>query len=199
MPDDVGIALASAESGPCDEKAGDSELVAALKRRDQGAVIEAYRRYSNALYRYAYYQVGDAHQAEDIVSEVFLRMMDKIDSYSYQGVPFSAWLYRIAHNLSADYFRGLNRRNGVLVEMRHRTTAPDPAMIAESRLTIEHLQQALESLTEEQRRVVILKFVEDMDNRQVAVILGKSEGSIKSLQHRALGALRRLLARGEGR
>ncbi|MDA8189354.1 MAG: sigma-70 family RNA polymerase sigma factor [Dehalococcoidales bacterium] len=198
MPDIVGIALPPVDAEDRRDAGSDVELITGLKRHDENAVLEAYRRYSDAIYRYVYYQVGDVHLAEDIVSEVFLRMIEKIGSYSYQGVPFSAWLYRIAHNLIADHYRGLNKHNGILMNMKINATMPDPAHIAESRLTIEQLQEAMRCLTEEQRRVVLLKFVEDMDNRQVAEVLGKSEGAIKSLQHRALEALRRLLSRGEG-
>ncbi len=199
MPDDTAAALAMASTVQCGDTSGDLDLVTGLKRQDQEAVLQAYRKYADAIFRYAYYQVKDTHLAEDIVSEVFLRMLEKIGTYSYQGVPFSAWLYRIAHNLIVDHFRSQNKLNGTLDGLEIAATMGNPAAIAESRLTVEQLQRALGCLTEEQRRVVLLKFVEDMDNQQVAEVLGKSEGAIKSLQHRALDTLRRMLSKVEGR
>lgn len=196
MPDCGGAVPASTETAQGGNWVGDGELVAALQRHDQDAVLTVYRRYVDAIYRYAYYQVGDAAMAEDVVSEVFLRMLEKIESYRYQGIPLSAWLYRIAHNLITDHFRAMGKRDGGNDHDSIVAALPDPARVVETRLTVEQLRQALCSLTEEQRQVVLLKFVEDLDNRHVATILGKSEGAIKSLQHRALDALRRLLARG---
>jgi RNA polymerase sigma-70 factor (ECF subfamily) len=190
-----GEATTGVESLP--ENISDAELVAALKQRDERAVLQAYRKYSDAIYRYAYYQVGNAHLAEDVVADVFLRMIEKIDGYSYQGVPFSAWLYRIAHNLIADHFRLSGKMNSLLANPELHEKPDDPATVVETRMTVERLYDALSHLTEEQRQVIVLKFIEDYDNSQVAAILGKNEGAVKSLQHRALDALRRLLFSGE--
>lgn len=190
--------LAQSSMDQASDAAADVALISALKSHDQEAVILAYQKYADAIYRYSYYQVGDVHVAEDIVSEVFVRMIEKIHTFNYQGVPFSAWLYRIAHNLIADHFRGLQKRRGFVATEQLAAAFGDPAHITESRLSVEQLGKALAELTEEQRLVVILKFVEDLDNHQVAVILGKTEGAVKSLQHRALDALRRVLSRGAG-
>jgi len=170
-------------------------LVAALKAHDAAAIRQVYRLYADGVYRYALYQLGDRAAAEDVAGEVFLRLLTSIEHYEYRGVPLQAYLYRIARNLVVDQ----QRRRGRLAPLealpeKHALSA-NPAHLAEQRLSWRELQAALGQLTEEQRQVVLLKFVEDLDNRQVAAAIGKNEGAVKSLQHRALASLRRILER----
>ena len=122
-------------------------------------------------------------------------MMESIEKYSYRGAPISAWLYRIARNLVIDHQRRGNRLKP-LDEVEHtRHMSENPVELAEKRLDWEELRSALGELTDEQREVVVLKFVEDLQNQEVAAIVGKNEGSVKALQHRALRSLRRVLER----
>ena len=173
----------------------EAELIARLKAYDEAAIRQVYRLYSDGIYRYALYQSGDPSLAEDVAGEVFARMIESIRSYTYRGAPLSAWLYRIARNLVIDHRRRGTRLRPLEAADEARTPADDPVELAESRLTWEELRVVMSELTDEQRQVVVLKFVENLDNSEVAEIIGKSEGSVKSLQHRALRTLRRLLER----
>jgi RNA polymerase sigma-70 factor (ECF subfamily) len=137
-------------------------------------------------------------QAEDIASEVMLKVLEALPSYRFRGIPFSAWVFRIARNCLIDHHRRRKRRAEVGLDAA--AAAPDkhnPQALAEVAFSRDELRRALLYLTEEQRQVIILKFIHGLDNKSVAKILGRSEGAIKSLQHRALQALRRHLVRGE--
>ena len=171
----------------------EADLVERLKAYDEAAIRHVYRLYADAIYRYALYQSGDPILAEDVAGEVFVRMMESIESYTYRGAPLSAWLYRIAHNLVVDQQRR-GRRLKPLEQAGHvQSVSDNPLDLAEKRLGWEELCRALGELTDEQRAVIILKFMEDLQNHEVARIVGKNEGSVKSLQHRALRTLRRAL------
>jgi RNA polymerase sigma-70 factor, ECF subfamily len=171
----------------------EAALVARLKAYDESAIRQVYRMYADAIYRYALYQCGDPTQAEDIAGDVFVRMMDSIESYTYRGASISAWLYRIARNLVVDHHRR-NRRLQPLEPLEETFVASDnPAAAAEAQLTADEIRQLIGLLTEEQQQIILLKFVENLDNREISEIVGKTEGSVKSLQHRALRSLRRLM------
>jgi RNA polymerase sigma-70 factor, ECF subfamily len=170
-------------------------IVEGLKARDAATIRLVYQSHSDGIYRYALYQLGDQAAAEDVAGEVFLRLLSTIDRYEYRGVPLRAYLYRIARNLVVDQQRRGNRLSPLEEAPPRATLSANPALLAEQRLSWQDLQSALGELTEEQRQVVLLKFVEDLDNRHVADIIGKNEGSVKSLQHRALASLKRILER----
>ena len=159
---------------------------------DPGAFGEIYERYYNGVYKYIYYRVGEQVLAEDLTMEVFVKAMEAIDGFTFRGAPFSAWLYRIASNLVIDHFR---RQPAVSVSLEERLVAvAEPARHhMETEFTHQALRRALGELTDEQQQVIILKFVDGLSNIEVAQVLGKSEGAIKSLQHRALSALGRVL------
>jgi RNA polymerase sigma-70 factor (ECF subfamily) len=169
------------------------ELIARLKAYDDAAIRQVYRMYSDGVFRYALYQLADRAAAEDVAAEVFLRMLNTIERYEYRGVPLQAYLYRIARNLSVDHQRRSGRFSELEAAPAHKSMSANPATLAEQNLSWQDLRQAMGVLTEEQRQVILLKFVEGMDNKQVADVIGKNEGSVKSLQHRALAALRRTL------
>ena len=173
----------------------EAELIARLKAYDEAAIRQVYRLHADGIYRYALYQSGDPSLAEDVAGEVFARMIESIGSYTYRGAPFSAWLYRVARNLVIDHQRRGARLKPLEAADEARTLADNPVELAERQLTWEELRIAMSELTDEQRQVVVLKFIENLDNAEVAEIIGKSEGSVKSLQHRALRTLRRLLER----
>lgn len=177
----------------------EAELVARLKRYDESAIRQVYRLHADGIYRFALYQLGDTALAEDITGEVFTRMMEAIGGYTYRGTPITAWLYRIARNLIVDHQRRGNRIRPLEDADPDLVVSDNPVDLAERRLTWDELSAMLNRLTEEQRQVVILKFIENLDNREIAEIVGKTEGSVKALQHRALRSLRRLLERGGAR
>jgi RNA polymerase sigma-70 factor (ECF subfamily) len=173
----------------------EAELIARLKAYDEAAIRQVYRLHADGIYRYALYQSGDPSLAEDVAGEVFVRMMESIGSYTYRGSPIAAWLYRIARNLVIDHQRRGARLKPLDFAEESSAAAEDPLELAERQLTWEALRAVMGELTDEQRQVIVLKFVENLDNAEVAEIVGKSQGSVKSLQHRALRSLRRLLER----
>jgi RNA polymerase sigma-70 factor, ECF subfamily len=171
----------------------EAELVERLKACDEGAVRQVYRLHADAIYRYALYQSGNFSLAEDVAGEVFVRMMESIGSYEYRGSPISAWLYRIARNLIIDHQRRGGRFKPLEEGYDLTLISDNPIELAERQLSWAELREALAELTDDQRQVIILKFIENLENREVAEVIGKSEGSVKSLQHRALRSLRRVL------
>jgi len=172
---------------------GERELVAALKRFEVGAIRDVYRMHADGIYRYALVQLGDHAAAEDVAGEVFLRLLNSIERYEYRGVPLRAYLYRIAHNLIVDLQRRRGRSAPLEALPEEARVSANPALLAEERLGWQDLARAIAELTDDQRQVILLRFVEDLDSRQVAEVIGKNEGSVKSLQHRALASLRRIL------
>ncbi len=170
---------------------------AAIVRRAQAgeraAFARLYDRYQPAVFTYLFYRLGDQASAEEMTSEVFVRMVEKIDSYIPNGRPLLAWLYTIARNLRADHFRQNGQATLLPLDERLPSEGEDPSRAVEGSLANECLQKAIRFLTEEQRQVVIAKFIEGRSNAEVAKLLDKPEGAIKSLQHRALAALRRVL------
>jgi RNA polymerase sigma-70 factor (ECF subfamily) len=124
---------------------------------------------------------------------VFVRVVEKIHGFVYRDRPLLTWLYTIARNLVIDYRRRASRVALLPLDERLVAAKGDPEQAAERALTRQRLAAALEQLTEDQRRVILLRFVEGMDNRETARILGKSVGAVKALQHRALAALQRVL------
>jgi len=172
-------------------------LIERAKRYDQKAISELYKRHVQSIYRYIYYRVGDVNVAEDLTADVFLRALEGLEGFTYRGIPFSAWLHRIAHARVTDYFRQQARRELLPLDERLVATEKGLQAMLEARLDHEELQSAIAQLTTDQQQVIILKFVEGLSNAEVARILGKSEGAVKSLQHRALNSLQRIMGREE--
>lgn len=169
------------------------ELVRRAQSYDESAVRSLYETYYPKIYNYSFMQLGDVHAAEDLASDVMLKMIESIHSYKFRGLPFGAWVFRIARNRLIDLHRRRKRRGEVDLSETLSTALANPQALAERALERGQLQVALKHLTDEQRQVIVLKFIEGFDNRSVGKIMGRSEGAIKSLQHRALGALRRIL------
>jgi RNA polymerase sigma-70 factor (ECF subfamily) len=144
------------------------------------------------IYRYTYGRVGNAEVAEDLTAQVFLKALEGLSSYRPTGAPFRAWLYRIAHARTVDYYRQKQRRQEVmLVEtLVAREPSPDEVTIARSEWGM--VVELLAELTDDQRDVILLRFIEEMSLAEVAEALDKSVGAVKALQHRALAALARL-------
>ena len=177
------------------EPESDLELVKRVKK-DPSAFGAVYERYVTRIYNYVYYRVGNHHDAEDLTSRVFHRALTHIKDYADRGVPFSAWLYRIAHNLVANWHRDRTRRQDLALE--DVTLVGDvvemPEWVAENQEERRWLLAAIRRLPEERQELLILKFVEQLSNAEVGQIMGRTEGAIKSLYHRTLLALRDELA-----
>lgn len=154
---------------------------------DRTAFGEIYTLYLDAIYRYIYYRVGDTHDAEDLTEQVFLKAWKSIKTYKDQGIKFSSWLYRIAHNIVIDF---------------HRKCAADARLEEDCKMEDEMqgqqfkqkqdleeasaLSQAIARLTDEQQQIILLRFIEGLSHAEAAQIMNKSEGACRMLQNRAL-------------
>lgn len=174
-------------------------LVERAVRADADAFGRLYDIYVDQVYRFALFRLGNCHDAEDVAEQTFVKAFEAIGRYRWRNVPFSAWLFRIARNLVTDEFRKRGRTSEVdLSEVAPVLMAPGGTHEqVEERLWAVRLHAALEDLTEDQRTVVLLKFFGGLSNLEVAKVIRKNEGSVKSLQHRALAALGRLLEEDE--
>ncbi len=168
-------------------------LIRRAREYDPQALALLYRHHVGAIYRYIHLRVGREDLAEDLTADVFLKMLEGIESFGYRGVPFAAWLFRIAHDRVVDYFRRQARKETVSLSERLSAPGEGPAAMTEAALARERLRQAFGRLTEGQQQVIVLKFGEGLTNAEVGRLLEKSEGAVKSLQHRALVSLRRFL------
>jgi RNA polymerase sigma-70 factor (ECF subfamily) len=177
----------------------EATLIRRAKQDDRAAFAEIYDRHYAAIYRYIFYRVPTETIAEDLASEVFVRLVEKIEGFTYRGHPLRAWLYTIARNLVHDHHRRSGRTDHVPLDERLALAAgtPDPESVADSALNQERLAEALDCLTEDQRQVVILRFLEGLDCKTVAQVVDKSYGAVKALQHRGLAALRRVFESGQ--
>jgi RNA polymerase sigma-70 factor (ECF subfamily) len=172
----------------------ESRLIKKAKTYDTEALSELYRRHADAIFRYVYYRVGDRVAAEDLVSDVFVRMLEGLPSYQDTGRPFEAWLYRIAHARVVDHYRKERSRRGAPVdEGLVASEEQDPHRLVAHRDDARRIWEALVDLTDDQQQVISLRFIAGYSTAEVAELLGKTEGAVKALQHRALASLRRLL------
>jgi len=172
----------------------EESLVQRAKQRDPEAFAQLYEAYFDKIYRYMALKIGNETEAEDMTQQVFLKALQSISSFKWRGIPFSAWLFRIAHNQVVDYLRRKTKRVTVPIEDIPVIASDDnPQLMAERRSDIERLVSATGQLTEAQREVVSLRFAGELSVAEVAKIMGKSQGAVKALQHSAILALRRAL------
>lgn len=175
-----------------DVSAQDAELVRSAAAGDAAAFGVLYDRYFAPVYRYAFLRVRDRMEAEDVTSETFIRALRSLHRYEPRA-PFAAWLIRIARNLVIDRARGGMRR-----EANERAAATpgsvDPEREAIARIEGDELRRALSTLSDLQRDVLILRFFMDMTTEEVCTVVGKGPSTVRGIQHRAIGALRRTMA-----
>jgi RNA polymerase sigma-70 factor (ECF subfamily) len=175
----------------------DEAAVADLVRRAQGgeerAFGEIYEAYFDRVYRYVIYRIQNAADAEDLAEDVFLRMLESIQSFKWRDVPFAAWIMRIAHNRVVDYWRRDRHRSGIPID-----DAPplpsrddDPHRRIELVSDVQELQQAMETLTDLQREVLSFRFGAGLSVAETAKAMKRKDGAVKALQHSAVAALRR--------
>jgi RNA polymerase sigma-70 factor (ECF subfamily) len=175
----------------------EQDLVHRAQNGDKEAFTELYETYFGKLYRYVVARIGNRAEAEDMTQQVFVKAYKSISSYRWRGVPFSAWLFRIAHNLVVDFFRKESKRPTVPLEESLVASNDNVQQVVERRLDIERVMAATRQLTTAQREVVSLRFAGGLAIAEVARVMGKSEGAVKALQHSAIAALRRILLVGE--
>jgi RNA polymerase sigma-70 factor (ECF subfamily) len=198
-----GKASEMAEQTTSAERSGPSQaevrkLVDRAQAGDRDALEELYLIHFDRIYGYLHLTVGNRHDAEDLTTQTFVRMLESIGRFRWQSAPFSAWLFRIAHNLSMDHFRAARR-------WQPEEEVPEPAG-AEERSAEEQafhsigrqsMLEMIDDLSDDQRQVLSLKFLFNFSNGEVATILGKTEGAVKSLQHRALVSLQKQMERSK--
>jgi RNA polymerase sigma-70 factor (ECF subfamily) len=170
----------------------DEQVLSLASQGDREAFGLLYERYVGRIYNYIYYRTGSPFDAEDLTERVFFRALRHIRNYTDRGLPFSAWLYRIAHNLVANWHRDNSRRKEVplddgLLSPYHGELPENELLQAEER---ERLLRVIRCLPTDRQQLLILKFVEHLSNAEIAGIMGRTEGAIKSLYHRTLLSLR---------
>lgn len=168
-------------------------LLERAKQYDEAALGELYDHYAPRIYAYVYRRVGNAHLAEDLTGDVFVRVIQAIQSERFWHTSFQAWLYRIAHNLVVDHYRRQPPTAELELDERVVAAEDDPASAVAERLSHQRLCAAIGRLTPGQQQVLALRFGEGMTARKAAEVMGKSTGAIEALQHRALAALHRVL------
>ncbi len=170
----------------------EEEILALAAQGNRDAFGRLYERYMERIFNYVYYRTGNMHDAEDLTERVFQRAMNHIHNYTDRGIPFSAWLYRIAHNLVANWHRDRSRKQEIPLD--DLPILPTKGDHPEKNLVRSQEQEALlkmiRKLPPDRQHLLILKFVENLSNAEIGRIMGRSEGAVKSLYHRTLLALR---------
>ena len=161
--------------------------------QDRQAFGELYSRYLDRVYRYAYYSLGNAQEAEDVAAQTFLQAWQAIGRYRPTGAPFISWLLRIAHNIVVSHHRSRRNHAPLLEAVVRADGRESPLETCQRQEDQRRLIDALGRLKDVHRRVLILRFADELSYAEVAAILGKSVAAARVIQHRALGALRRLL------
>ena len=173
---------------------GEETLAAGLKKKDPEAWTRLYEEYFSRIYRYIAVRVGNRTEAEDLAERVFLKALEAGTSFRWRGAPVSSWLFRIARNVVIDYRR--TDKSGRMVSLDDVVIAEEmnPHDVAEKRMDVRRVMDAVDSLSQAQREVIELRFAGELSTKEVARVLGKSEGAVRVLQHNALVVLRKKLS-----
>ncbi len=174
---------------------GERALVDAAKAGDEAALTELYNLYFPRVYRYILARMGNPYDAEDLTEEVFLRVLDAIERFQWREAPFSAWLFRIAHNavISQRRKEGARGRSSPLVDALP-VGSQGPEEMVENRLALNEVMRVTQTLPEAQRRVIGLRFAAGLTVAETARAMGKGEGNVKVIQHKAIAKLREIFA-----
>ncbi|MBM2827400.1 MAG: polymerase sigma-70 factor, subfamily (modular protein) [Dehalococcoidia bacterium] len=164
------------------------EVLVEMAKSEPDAFGQLYNKYVARIYSYIYYRTGDVSEAEDLTEKVFFQALTHIARYNNKGVPFSAWLYRIAHNLVANWHRDRSRHPVTPLEGVSLSAGEENGLEEAEERTVVH--KAVATLPPERQHLLLLKFVQDLPNAEIGRIMGKSEGAIKALLHRTLKTLR---------
>lgn len=179
--------------------AQETQLIRHAAAGDPDAFARLYDKYVDAVYRFVFLRLGDEHNAEDLTSQVFIKAWEKLGGYEMRGLPFGAWLFRIARNITVDHYRAY--RETVPLESDDASEAEaacDVDQEVETKVDLERLLSLMNSLTEDQRQVLTLKFVEGLSTEEIAQVMGKREGAIRALQMRGLQSLAALIEKKNG-
>ena len=184
-----------------DDHAAVEEWVRGAQKGDAASFAALYERFFDRILRYVSFKSGSRTEAEDITGDVFVKMIESINSFKWQGHPFSSWLFRIAHNLVVDHFRRSARKKTVPLDTATSTigaTSSDIDRIVETNLTMVQVKAAMHDLTSLQQEVISLRFAAGLSVSETAHALGKNDNAVKALQHVGLKKLRATLAQPPG-
>lgn len=174
--------------------ANERQLVLQAQDGNSEAFGQLYDAYMERIYRFVYFRVEDQQTAEDITSQVFLKAWSNLDRFQFSRTPYLAWLYTIAHNAVIDHYR-TRKVTTALDDVQ--LSQPDHSEVVENDIDLtaemQSVKKALQALTDDQQKVLTLKFIEGMSNNEIARHLGKREGAIRALQMRGLQALAKQL------
>lgn len=170
----------------------EEKLINQAKNGDEHAIAGLYNEHVQAIYRYVFYRVRDEATAEDLTSDTFLRAFEGLETFEYRGVPYRAWLYRIAYARIVDFHRKQGRRIQQPLDTVTLISDTDLEGDASHNLRVEQIAELLPRLTDSQQEVIILRFIEGYSIEETAQHMGKSDGAVKALQHRALRSLARI-------
>ena len=176
------------------ERDEEKQLVERAVSKDQAAFAELYDRHVVRVYRHIYYLVGDAREAEDLTAQTFLKAWEAVGRYKERGAPIAAWLLRIAHNLTVSHLRSRRDVSELDDGYVDQKRAGNPEEVLEQSTDERSVREAVMQLRDEQRQVIMLRFVEELGYQEVAEVIGKSVPAVRVIQHRALGNLRKIMA-----
>lgn len=185
------------DSAVTEHQPAPADLDQALERARMGdadAFGALYDAYVDRIFRYFRVRIGHTMESEDLTEHVFIRAWHAIGRYQDRGRPFIAWLYAIADNVLTDHFRSRRPQSILDPDLVDPSPTRDPVAAAETSSQRSALERAIRRLTPDQQQVIILRFLEGLSPAEVAAALGKREGTVRVIQHRALLALRSLLA-----
>lgn len=191
----------STAEGESQSAAQEEAALVCQAKSDPAAFGVLYERYIDRVYAYIYHRVGNAQDTEDLTARTFYRALDKLHTYEDRGLPFSAWLFRIAHNLVANWHRDHSRRNFLSLDRLWFTSKEDdtPEAKVEEEERHEALWDAINELPDDRRNLLLYKFSSRLSNLEIGEMMDKSESAIKSLYFRTLASLRNELeAKGWG-
>lgn len=171
----------------------ESELLARAREYDVKALAEVYDQYAEPIYRYLYRLLGDATEAEDVTSEVFVRFLKTLGTRRAPRERLGGWLYRVAHNLAMDHLRRQRKRQSMPPEESVASDSEPLSVAMVARDNRMRLRSCVQRLTSEQQQVILLRFGEGLKLAEVAELMDKSLGAVKILQHRAIRRLRKLM------
>ncbi|MDH4067893.1 MAG: sigma-70 family RNA polymerase sigma factor [Dehalococcoidia bacterium] len=156
-------------------------------------LADLYEEYYDKVARYVYVHIGNKEEAEDIAGEVFLKALKSLESYRERGVPMQGWLFRIAHNLTVDYVRKMDKRRTMPADSVELVGNDNPVDTAQKNIEFEQVTEAMKQLTTEQREVINLRFLGGLTSKEAADILGKSDGAVREMQRAAIEKLRGIM------
>lgn len=193
VPSQTDAAEPVTQAAPAPDREEERRIVLKAVERDQEAFAQLYDRHVVRIYRHIYYMVNDSNTAEDLTAQTFLKAWEAIDRYKERGAPIVAWLLRISHNLTVSYLRSKRDHSELDEAFLDQKMTRNPEEALEQASDEKSMREAVLKLRDEQRQVIMLRFVEEMDYREVADIIGKSVPAVRVIQHRALGNLRKIM------